>query len=479
MRLLSCLLSLLLALAGGSRLLAADAKKPNFVFITCEDISPNLGCYGDPDAITPNLDRLASQGARFTRAFSHAPVCAPTRSGIITGQYPTTLGSHHMRSKLTMAPPMVTDYLRKCGYTICWPQGAGGKTDFNFDPPKGWSDVTADWTRKPEVLKEPFFAVYNITVSHESQARATDAQYKKNVARLKPGEIRDRSKVKLPPYYPDTPAVRECVGKYHDNITAMDYTAGDILKMLDERKLADNTVVVFYGDHGAGLPRSKRWPYDSGLRVPLLVRWPGHVKPGSVREDLTCFLDLAPTLITLAGCEVPPQMVGRVFLGDKAQPAPKFLFAARDRMDEAPDRVRSVRGERYRYVRNYHPELPYFQYINYMDEMPIMKDWRRLAFEGKLNDTQKLFWTRTKPKEELYDLEKDPYEVNNIANAESVEIQGIKKEMSDALDKWMKDTKDLGAVPEKELIKRGVVKDVLTTEYEQRVKLHPKAPPVP
>ena len=267
-----------LALAG-SPLFAADPKKPNIVVLSCEDISPNLGCYSDPDAITPNLDKFAKEGARFTRAFTHAPVCAPSRSGIITGQYPTTMGSHHMRSKLEAAPPMFTEYLRKQGYTICWPTGGGiGKTDFNFDPPKGWSDVTDDWTKKPEVLKEPFFAVYNVTVTHESQARAADAVYKRNIARLKPNEIRDRAKVKLPPYYPDTPAVRECVGKYHDNITAMDYTMGDVLKLLDERKLRDNTLVVFYGDHGWGLTRGKRWPYDSGLRVQFIVRWPGDRK---------------------------------------------------------------------------------------------------------------------------------------------------------------------------------------------------------
>lgn len=472
-------LSLLVVLGFAAPVVAAE-KKPNIVLLTCEDISPNLGCYGDPDAITPNLDKLAKEGARFVRAFSHAPVCAPSRSGLITGQYPTTMGSHHMRSKLTTAPPMYTEYLRKAGYTICWPSGPGGigKTDFNFDPPKGWADVTEDWTKKPEVLTEPFFAVYNMTVTHESQARATDAVYKKNTARLKPEEIRDRAKVKLPPYYPDTPAVRECLGKYHDNITAMDYTAGDVLKVLDDRKLTDNTVVIFFGDHGAGLSRAKRWPYDSGLRVPFIVRWPGVVRPG-VREALVCFLDIAPTLISIAGGEVPPQMPGRIFLGDKVQSAPKFVFAARDRMDETYDRVRSVRGERYRYVRNFHPELPYFQYINYMDEMPIMKDWRKLAFDGKLNDTQKLFWSRTKPKEELYDLETDPYEINNIATAESAEIQKVRKEMSDALDKWIKDTKDLGEVPEKELIKRGLVKDVLSTEYDARVKLHPKTPPVP
>src|SRR5262249_53255503 len=195
----------------------------------------------------------------------------------------------------------------------------------------------------------------------------------------------------------------------------------------------------FYGDHGWGLSRGKRWPYDSGLRVPLLVRWPGNVKPGSVRDDLVCFLDLAPTMLSIAGIEVPAHMQGRVFLGEKTRPAPKYLFAARDRMDETFDRIRSARGERYRYIRNFHPELPYMQYINYMDEMPIMREWRRLAFEGTLNKTQMLFWSRTKPKEELYDLEKDPYEINNLA--ESPEHENILKEMREALDKWIVDTK--------------------------------------
>lgn len=468
--------TLLLALAAlgcASRLNGAD--KPNFVLIVTEDISPNLGCYGDPDAITPNLDRLASQGARFTRAFTHAPVCAPSRSGLITGVYPTTLGTLHMRSKLTQAPPTFVDELRKAGYFVAWP----GKTDFNFDPPKGWVDTTTDWTKKPDVLPgdKPFLAYVNIFVTHESQARVGQAQYEKNTARLKPGERRDRSKVKLPPYYPDTPAVRQCVGKYHDNITAMDYLVGDVLKLLDERKWADNTVVIFFGDHGWGLPRGKRWPYDSGTRVPFLVRWPGTVKPGTVRDDLTCFLDVAPTLLALAGAEIPARMQGRVFLGEKTQPAPKYAFSCRDRMDETYDRVRSVRGERYRYVRNFHPELPYMQWLNYLDEMPIQQDWRRLAFEGKLNPVQMQWWTRTKPKEELYDLEADPYEVKNLAD--SPDHQAVLKDLRAALEKWMADTKDLGGVPEKELIGRGLVRDVLSTEYDARVKLHPKTPPVP
>ena len=454
---------------------ALGQARPNIVLIGAEDISPSLGCYGDPDAITPNLDRLAGQGARFTRAFTHAPVCAPSRSGLITGVYPTTLGTHHMRSKLVRTPELFVDFLRKAGYFVAWP----GKTDFNFDLPKGWVDTTQDWTKTPAVLPtdRPWFAYINFTITHESQVRAPEGKYETNTARLKPEERRDRSKVKLPPYYPDTPAVRECVGKYHDNITAMDYLVGDVLKLLDERKWANNTVVIFFGDHGWGLPRGKRWPYDSGTRVPFLVRWPGQVKPGTVRDDLTCFLDVAPTVLTLAGAEVPPQMQGRVFLGEKTQPAPKHVFSARDRMDETFDRVRSVRGERYRYVRNYHPELPYMQWLNYLDEMPVQKDWRRLAFEGKLNPVQRQWWAKTKPKEELYDPQTDPYEVKNLAG--SAEHAGVLKEMRAALDQWIKDTKDLGEVPEQALIDRGLVRDLLNHEYAERLKKHPMAPPVP
>ena len=463
----------------GSLTWANAAERPNIVLIGAEDISPNLGCYGDPDAITPNLDRFAAQGARFTRCFTHAPVCAPSRSGLITGMYPTTMGSHHMRSKLIAPPSTFVQEFRKAGYHIAWPNGRYGKTDFNFDVPKPWADTTVEWHTKPGSLPKdkPFFAYVNFTITHESQARATKAQYETNTASLKPGQKRDRSKVQLPPYYPDTPAVRECIGKYHDNITVMDLLVGDVLKYLDDEKLSDNTVVIFLGDHGWGLTRGKRWPYDSGTRVPFLVRWPGKVKPGSIRDDLTCFLDVAPTFLALAGAEVPSRMQGRVFLGEKVQPAPKFVVSCRDRMDETYDRIRSLRGERYRYVRNFHPELPYFQWINYMDEMPILKDWRKLAFEGKLNDTQKLFFSRTKPKEELYDLETDPYEIKNLA--ESKDHRAILVEMRTSLDKWIVDTKDLGEVPEKELIKRGLVRDLLGAEYDARVKLHPTTSPVP
>lgn len=465
-----CMLFILLAVP----VLAAE-KRMNIIWLVSEDISPNLGCYGDPVAITPNLDAFAKQGAMFTRAFSHAPVCAPSRSGLITGQYPTTLGSHHMRSKLTKTPPLFTDELRKRGYRVFWP----GKTDFNFDVSKGWVDSTGNWTKNPNLLNgdKPFFAYFNTNITHESQARPTDAQYAKNTARLSAQEKHDASKVELPPYYPDTPIVRKNVAIYHDNITAMDKIVGDILKMLDEKKLTENTIVFFFGDHGWGLPRGKRWCYDSGTRVPLLIRWPGTIRPGSIRDDLVCFLDFAPTVLSLANAEAPKSMPGRVIIGAKTQTAPKFVFSCRDRMDETYDRIRSVRGQRFRYVRNFHPELPYAQWINYGDEMPLMKEWRRLAFENKLNDVQKAFFARTKPDEELYDTQSDPHETINLAK--NAAYLADLKDMRAALENWIVETKDLGTVPEKELIAKEVVRDLLATEYEARLKLHPKTQPVP
>ena len=462
---------LLLAVAAPT----SSAARPNVVLVVAEDLSPTLGCYAHPDARTPHLDKFAAQGARFTRAFTHAPVCAPSRSGLITGLYPTSLGSHHMRSKLVVPPPLWTDELRRAGYFVAWP----GKTDFNFDPPAGWADTHADWTKRPDVLPRdrPFFAYVNLFATHESQARLGPDAHAKLTARLTPGQRHDPATVRLPAYYPDTPAVRENVARHHDTVSAMDHHAGDVLKLLDDRGWAANTVVVFVGDHGWGLPRGKRWPYDSGTRVPLLVRWPGVVPAGSVRDDLLCLLDLGPTVLSVAGVTPPARLHGRVVLGDKTAPPPAFVVSCRDRMDEAADRVRSLRGERFRFVRNFHPERPYFQYLNYLDLMPITREWRRLAFAGGLTPVQRQWFARTKPAEELYDTAADPDEVRNLAGdpAHAATLATMRA----ALDKWMTDTVDLGAVPEPELVGRGLVRDLLGTEYDARRKLHPPTPPVP
>lgn len=447
------------------------ADRPNIVWIVTEDMSPDMGCYGDKLARTPNLDKLAAEGVRFTNAYSHAGVCAPSRSGLITGVHPTTLGSHHMRSKLVQAPPTFPTYLQKAGYFTAWP----GKTDFNFDPPKGWVDSTLDWTKDPAKLKQPFFAYFNIQVTHESQTRARPAQHANNTKALKPEDRQDPAKMVLPPFYPDTPEVRQDLVQLYEDITAMDYRVGEILANIEKAGLKDNTIVFFFGDHGRGMPRYKRWLYDSGLRVGMMARWPGKIAPGSVRDDLVAFLDLAPTVLTLAGAEIPPHMQGQTFFTPEAKlPAKQrpYIFAARDRMDETYDRIRAVRDMRWKYIRNFAPELPYSQWINYNEENPTMKAWRAASEAGTLKGPQALFWARTKPKEELYDCQSDPYEINNLAESSDPAHQAKLRELRAALDKWVEETKDLGAVPETELIKRGLVKDVLP-QYEERKKLHP------
>jgi uncharacterized sulfatase len=435
------------------------ADRPNIVWIVAEDMSPDLGCYGDPQAHTPNMDKLARAGARFTRAFTHAPVCAPSRSGLITGMYPTTIGTHHMRSELIAPPEVFTAYLRKAGYYVDWP----GKTDFNFAVPANAFDSTADWTK--QIPKQPFFAYINLFESHESQIRLPKEQFAKVTARLKPDERHDPAKATLPPYYPDTPEVRRDWANYYDLITAVDYRLGDVLAVLERAGVADNTVVFFFGDHGRGLTRGKRWVYDSGLRVPLIIRWPGKIPGGSVREDLVSFVDFAPTVLALAGVEIPARWQGQPFLGPNVKER-KYIFAARDRMDETYDRMRAVRTKQYKYIRNFHPELPYAQKIAYMELMPTMQAWRRLNAEGKLTGPAKLFFAPTKPKEELYDVTADPHEINNLVG--SPKYQDVLKELRAVLDKWIVETKDMGAIPEEELVKRGLVKDVLSKYAERR-----------
>ena len=452
---------LLLACAPWPLTAAENPSRPNIVWIVGEDLGPELGCYGDTNALTPNVDRLAREGVRFTRAFTHAPVCAPSRSGLITGQYPTTTGAHHMRSELLAPPRTFTSHLREAGYTVAWP----GKTDFNFKVPKDAFTTTSNWLRQPP--REPFFAYLNFTVSHESQIRANARQTRSNLARLRPGEFRDPARMVLPPYHPDTPETRRDLANYYNLATAVDYSAGDVLAWLDRTGLASNTVVFFFGDHGRGLPRSKRWLYDSGLRVPLIVRWPGQVPPGGVRGDLVSFVDFAPTVLALAGAKVPTNYPGRIFLGPGTAPERKYVFAARDRMDEAPDRIRAVRSRDFKYIRNFRPELPYAQRIDFMELMPTMRVWRQMNYDGKLNATQRLFFRTTKPAEELYDVNADPHEIRNLAGQSR--HAAVLKEMRAALEQWMADTGDLGAVPEEELIARGLVADRLQ-EYNLRIE---------
>ncbi len=436
---------------------AADAQHPNILWLSCEDISPHLGCYGHPNAKTPTLDRLARQGVRYTNTYTVAGVCAPNRTAIITGVYHSTLGGHHMRCKTTLPDQIqcLPVYLQQAGY-YCTNKS---KTDYNFIWPKSvWNESSgkAHWKNRPE--GKPFFAVFNYTSTHEGSIRVDDQRHAKITSRLTPQQRQDPDKLTLPPYYPDTPVVREDWRRYYELITGLDYWIADHLKALEEAGLADDTIVFFWSDHGVGLPRAKRWLYDSGTRVPMIVHIPEKFRganqgsPATVDENLISTVDLAPTVLNLAGVDIPQHMQGRAFLGQDLSPPRKYIYGARDRMDERYDIIRSVRDHRYRYIRNYEPFKAYYQYMNTPEGGPTMMELRRLHQAGQLPPAAELFMADHKPTEELYDLANDPHEVHNLAD--SADHEKVLVRLRAAHVKWMVQTKDLGLIPEPEINRR-------------------------
>ncbi len=431
------------------------ALRPNILWISCEDISPNLGCYGDGYASTPHLDRLASQGVRYTRAFTPSGVCAVNRAGIVSGLHAVAYGAHHMRTSVPLPPGVEAfpRYLRRAGY-FCTNRS---KTDYQtpMDLSQVWDRQGSghrDWReRRPG---QPFFSVINLTITHESQIRHGDGRHADLVSLLDPSQVHDpdRASGHLPPFHPDTPEARRDWARYHDNISEMDRLAGGILARLEADGLAGSTVVFFWSDHGRGLPRGKRWIYDSGTRIPLIVRWPGRLAAGSVEGELASTQDLPPTVLSLAGVEPPGHMHGRILFGSGRQPAPPYLFFHRDRMDEALELMRSARDARYRYIRNYEPHRPYAQHLEYMDRMPTLVDLRRLHREGRLDPVQSLWFRPRKPLEELYDTQADPHETVNLAG-----LPGHRERlraMRSALEAWQAEVGDLGLVPEPVLHQR-------------------------
>ena len=425
-----------------------DMKRPNILWISAEDISPSLGCYGDSYAITPRLDQLAREGMRFTRCFTHAGVCAISRSGLITGMYPVSIGSQHMRSQIVLPSHVKAfpEYLRAAGY---WTTNRS-KTDYNFSPPKGaWdenSPQSRDW--RGRAAGQPFFSVINLVTTHESQIRG------------KFGEtLHDPAKAQLPPYIPDTPVTRRDWARYADLLTTLDQQVAAILDQMKADGLAEETIVCFWGDHGQGLPRGKRWLYDSGTHTPLIIRWPGKLAAGSVCDDLVCFLDFAPTMLSLAGVDVPSHLHGRVLppiekvtVADRTslQTTREFIFGHRDRMDETYDLIRSARDKRFKYIRNYALRRSYSQNIAYMNQMPTMREMRRLNAEGQLSGAAALFFRETKPVEELFDTEADPHEIVNLADRPEHAV--TLKRLRTALERWQEDIDDSGLIPEPLLV---------------------------
>lgn len=427
-----------------------STKHPNILWISCEDISPRLGCYGDSVARTPNLDSLAKQGMLFKNVFTTAPVCAPCRSGIITGMYQTSIGSHHMRTThkgeglptpYSIVPPSYvktfTEYLRAEGYYCT----NNSKTDYQFTPPvTAWDESSnkAHYRNRPD-KDQPFFAVFNLTMTHESRNWPEP-------------EVTDPAEVEVPPYYPDTMVVRKDIARLYDNIAQLDQRVGEILKELEDRGLADDTIVFFWSDHGDGLPRAKRWVYDSGTHIPMIVRWAGHIKPSSVNDDLISSIDFGPTVLSLAEVTIPMHMQGRAFLGSQAEPPREYVFSARDRFDESYDMVRSVRDKKYRYIRNFYPEKPYIIWVPYRNRGPAMQEMLRLHTEGKLEGPQKIWFSDKRPPEELYDCEADLHQINNLADDSA--HSDVLKHMREVLDEWRRDTNDMGDIPELEMVNR-------------------------
>jgi len=431
-------------------------KSPNILWISAEDLSPHLGCYGDPVAKTPNIDRLASQGVRYTNVFTNAAISAPVRAGIITGMYQTSIGCMHMRTtsyrravdnpiEFTAVPPhyvkAFTEYLRAAGYYCT----NNFKTDYQFSkdpvPASIWDDCsrTAHYRNRPD-KNQPFFAVFNWTGTHESQNWNL-----KNV-------ITDPKKVKVPPYFPDTDTVRLTIAKMYDNIARLDSVVGVLLDELEREGEASNTIVFFWGDHGDGLPRAKRWLYDSGLNIPLIIRWPGKIKPGTVDDRLISSIDFGPTVLSIAGVPIPAHMQGIAFHGNQAGAPRDAVFAARDRVDESYDMVRSVRTKNYLYIRNYYPNEPYPIWVAYLSHMPIYREMLRLDAEGKLTGPQKSWFAYSRPPEELYDVKADPYQINNLVN--DPKLKSVLEEMRKRHEAWTQETGDMGHLNESEMIER-------------------------
>ncbi len=457
-------------------------KAPNFLFLMAEDINTHLGCYGETLVHTPNIDRLAAQGVKYTKAFTVSGVCAPSRAAIITGMYSTSIGTQHMRQAKSLTPydgipfynavppPYVkafTEYLRAAGY-FCTNTN---KTDYQFGQPfTVWDShhPNGHWRDNPH-KDQPFFSCFTFETTHEINVWPDSTKWRffrefgVDTARLMRDVKRrpvidekyiiDPLAVVLPPYYPEDPVVRQDYARHLTNISRMDTQVGAILRQLEEDGKADNTIIFFMGDNGDGIPRSKRWMNDGGIHVPLIVYVPPALrsqyqgKLSGVDEQLISFIDLAPTVLSLAGIQPPGYMHGQHFVGKHKLPSKrKYVFAGRDRMDNRYDLQRAIRSKKYKYIRNYWPDTAYNPPLDFMYQAPIMRRIDSLYRAGELSDVQAAWLADSKPEEELYDLENDPHEINNLANI--AKYANIKKGLANELKAWQHKYGDWFDTPE-------------------------------
>lgn len=457
------------AVPGDRETASEKADRPNIVLIVAEDMSSRVGAFGDMRAQTPNIDALAREGIRYPNVFSASGVCAPNRSALITGVYPISMGTHHMRTSSrdyqAVPPPEVKAFpelLRRAGYATV----NVAKTDYQFgDPFTVWDMNLGGFSTPPDLAPwrklsddKPFMAMINLMSTHESrlvtentkaEGRFGDMLESWRVKReklVKP--VTDPDNVVVPPYYPNTPEVRASIAQHYDNIHYMDGEVARILENLESDGLTDETIIIWTTDHGDGLPRAKRSIYDSGLQVPLAIRYPDGRGKGTLNTELVSAVDLAPAILNLAGIETPEFIQGRDFLSDTGER--EYIYAARDRMDLVPDRQRAVRDGRYKYVRNYMTDTPYFRPLAFRDMFPTMRAWWSAHEAGSLSPIQDFYFQAPRPREELYDTLLDPYEVNNLA-----EEKGHSKQLNrlrDQLDHWVDTVGDRGEQPEDEMI---------------------------
>ncbi|PWG06688.1 sulfatase family protein [Polaribacter aquimarinus] len=463
-------------------------KQPNILWLVTEDMGHYIPSFGDSTIVTPHLSKLASEGVVYPNLYSTSGVCAPSRAAIATGMYPSSIGANHMRTtsysevtgvpKYGAVPPaevkMISELLRKQGY-YC---SNNYKTDYQFVPPvTAWDESSpyAHWRNRKK--DQPFFAVFNFTETHESglfepygfreietrHYQSGDRTYNwknkgKSHAKNRMSEtetpihIPKHTKFKVPPYLPDNAVVQRDMWKLYNNIAEMDKQVGAVLKQLKEDGLLDNTIIFFYGDHGGPLPREKRLIYDSGLKTPMIIRFPDKKSAGTKDSQLLSFIDFAPTLLSLSNQKPEEHLQGQAFLGKYKKNKRKYIHAAADRFDGFTDAIRAVKDKQFKYIRNYRPHQGYYLPVAYRERIPSMQELLKLKKEGKLNDIQKQWFRKQKPKEELFDCINDPFELNNLA--ENPKYNEKLTELSNEMDRWLADIGDNPNLPETELVKR-------------------------
>jgi N-sulfoglucosamine sulfohydrolase len=435
-----------LVFAAGSLGLRAADQRPNILWILGDDLGVELGCYGEPAAKTPVIDRLAAQGVRYTRCYTTAPVCSPSRSAFMTGMYAHSIGAHHHRTADAEKQPLpdgvqlLTHWFRAAGYRTAnvaeFPSAfgfkVGGKTDWNFRLPatrpfdtRRWGDLKGG---------QPFFAQINFQEPHRL---------------FKAPKVTDRSAIRLPSYYPDHPVAREDWAQYLDSVAELDRKVGVVLQALETEGLADSTIVVFFGDNGRCHVRDKQFCYEEGLHVPLIIRWPKNFPApagygaGTVSDRLVSAVDFAPTMLALVGAAVPPLMQGSVFLGAWAAAPRSFVFGARDRCDETEMTIRTVCDARYRYILNETPDVPLLAPNRYKEsQYPVWNLLKELNAQGRLTPAQAFLCAPTQPREQLFDLGHDPEQQRNLVGSVAPADQAALQRLRAALAEWRREIRD-------------------------------------